>query len=215
MKSKPLWIWKLLYHCGVFLAKPYKKKQGIFLVLANILQNPWPACGFPNCETDRFTFQAHPDAEALLEATERTSLSLGLVYFALLVLCTRVSLVVLHGSLEEALEWQGLSLLLFFYYYFYYFWIGKKCTVFFQNNVILAAVFQGCAAFCRAHPEPLGIRYFFWDICFHWSIHMNSNIAIDVNERFTLIYFIFFYKPVWCLWRVRLFTLQLSQVSRP
>lgn len=51
-----------------------------------------------------FTFQAHPDAETLLKATERTSFPLGLVYFTLLVLCTRVSLIVLHGSLEEALE---------------------------------------------------------------------------------------------------------------
>lgn len=50
------------------------------------------------------TFQAHPDAEALLEATERTSFPLRLVYFTLLVLGARVSLVVLHGSLEEALQ---------------------------------------------------------------------------------------------------------------
>lgn len=49
------------------------------------------------------TFQAHADAEALLKATEGASFPLGLVYFTLLVLRARVSLVVLHGSLEEAL----------------------------------------------------------------------------------------------------------------
>lgn len=51
-----------------------------------------------------FTFQTHSDAEALLKATEWTSFPLGLVYFTLLVLCARVSLIVLHGSLEEALQ---------------------------------------------------------------------------------------------------------------
>lgn len=57
-----------------------------------------------NCEGNVFTFQTHPDAEALLKATEWTSFPLGLVYFTLLVLCARVSLIVLHGSLEEALQ---------------------------------------------------------------------------------------------------------------
>lgn len=57
-------------------------------------------------EGDVLTFQTHPDAEALLKATEGASFPLGLVYFTLLVLCASVPLVVLHGSLEEALEWK-------------------------------------------------------------------------------------------------------------
>lgn len=54
-----------------------------------------------------FTFKSHPDVETFLEATERTSLPLGLVYFTLLVFSTRVSLAVLHCPFEEALNAAG------------------------------------------------------------------------------------------------------------
>lgn len=49
------------------------------------------------------TFQLHADVEALLEAAVRAALTLCLVYLTALVLDTRVTLVVLHSALEEAL----------------------------------------------------------------------------------------------------------------
>lgn len=49
------------------------------------------------------TFEAHAHSETLLEAAERTTLSLGLINFALLALSTGVTLVVLYCPLKEAL----------------------------------------------------------------------------------------------------------------
>lgn len=83
------------------------------------------------------TFEPHPDAEALLEATERTPLPLGFVYFTLLVLRACVPLVVLHCSLEEALKKEDTLeaaedcfLLLFDCYELYFTLDIKKGTIY-------------------------------------------------------------------------------------
>ncbi len=53
----------------------------------------------------RLTLESHADAEALLEATEGASLPLGFVNATVLVLCARVSLVILNRPLEKTLSW--------------------------------------------------------------------------------------------------------------
>lgn len=49
------------------------------------------------------TFESHAHSETLLEAAERTTLSLCLINFALLTLCTGVALIVLYCPLKKAL----------------------------------------------------------------------------------------------------------------
>lgn len=50
------------------------------------------------------TLEPHADAQALLEATVRTSLPLGFVNATVLILCARVSLVILNRPFEKALQ---------------------------------------------------------------------------------------------------------------
>lgn len=50
------------------------------------------------------TLESHADAEALLEAAEGASLPLGFVDATVLVLCARVSLVILNRPLEKTLS---------------------------------------------------------------------------------------------------------------
>lgn len=52
------------------------------------------------------TFESHAHSKALLEAAERTTLSLCLIDFTLLALCAGVALIVLYCPLKEALQTQ-------------------------------------------------------------------------------------------------------------
>lgn len=67
--------------------------------LALSIEQVWPGSGLQT-----HTLLLHPDRQALLEAAVRAALALGHVHGAALLLGAGVQLVVLHGSLEEALR---------------------------------------------------------------------------------------------------------------